>query len=227
MERKTCKQVNCWAIYQSFMNNRFRRTGVTIPESITEVTNELDPEGSQKLAIESWLGGSNSKRVYEGTWNSRRNQTSGASLITFGHSNPARFQSWENPTAHWMILENITLYCSLVPLSVYGADSNGAFIQFLSIFPSLQSCHFTPPPFSSNFSFTSRRCPLLLFQRNHSQFSPTESTLDLHTSYSFPLSDHQPKAHPIPTPATLVDTQGSTLLITLALIPLSSILVSH
>lgn len=63
--------------------------------------------------------------MHERTWHSRRDRSSGASLITLGHSNPARFQAWKNLTVHLMILENIAHHCSLVPLSVDGVHSKG------------------------------------------------------------------------------------------------------
>lgn len=74
-------------------------------------------------------------------------------------------------------------------------------LQFFSIFPSLQSCHFIPSPYSSNSSFTSRRCPSFCSKKKpFDEKCPDLSPLNLHFIFTYPTLSYCPASYLWPVP---------------------------
>lgn len=209
--------------------------GVTISESITEVTNKLDFEGWQEFAIESCVCAHANTHIHAGReWMSKRRVTANTYMegpgIPVGIRpkgpalSPLVIPVWQGSSLRIIWLPTWCIWRTSLSLQP-GANINeqcrhwwdlqyqvAILLQFLSIFPSLQSCHFIPSPYYSNSSFISKRCPSFYFKKTMqwemSWFITTESTFYLYTSYSFLLSNLLSMASPMTTHTFLQILKG-------------------
>lgn len=195
--------------------------GVTISESITEVTNKLDFEGWQEFAIESCAHANT--HIHAGReWMSKRRVTANTYMegpgIPVGIRpkgpalSPLVIPVWQGSSLRRIWLPTWCIWRTSLSLQP-GATINeqcrhwwdlqyqvAILLQFLSIFPSLQSCHFIPSPYSSNSSFISKRCPSFYFKKPCNEKCPDLLPLNLHFICTHPTLSYCPTSYLWPVP---------------------------